>query len=108
MTEMLALTEVRATASSVAIAVLPLAVLFITFQILLLKLPHKNFRNILTGTPISAAGLFLFLLGVSIGFLPSGGLSAKRSVLCPRDGFSFPSACLSDSSLRGASRRCAF
>jgi hypothetical protein len=39
---MLVLTEVRATASSVAIAVLPLAVLFITFQILLLKLPLKT------------------------------------------------------------------
>jgi hypothetical protein len=67
------LNELRDTASSVAIAVLPLAALFIAFQVLLLKLPHKDFRNILTGTVISAAGLFLFLLGVSIGFLPFGG-----------------------------------
>ena len=66
------LNEIRATAASVASAVLPLALLFIAFQVLLLKLPLKAFRNILTGTVISAAGLFLFLLGVSIGFLPFG------------------------------------
>jgi hypothetical protein len=70
--ETLVLNELRATAASVATAVLPLALLFITFQVLLLKLPRKDFRNILTGTVISAAGLFLFLLGVSIGFLPFG------------------------------------
>jgi hypothetical protein len=69
---MLVLDELRGTALSVAIAVLPLAVLFVTFQVLLLRLPRKDFRNILTGTVISAAGLFLFLLGVSIGFLPFG------------------------------------
>ena len=72
MSEALVLNELRATAASVATAVLPLALLFIAFQILLLKLPRKDFRNILTGTLISAAGLFLFLLGVSIGFLPFG------------------------------------
>jgi hypothetical protein len=69
---MLVLDELRATALSVAIAVLPLAVLFVTFQALLLRLPRTDFRNILTGTVISAVGLFLFLLGVSIGFLPFG------------------------------------
>jgi hypothetical protein len=66
------LNELHATAVSVATAVLPLVVLFISFQLLLLKLPRKDFRNVLTGTLISAAGLFLFLLGVSIGFVPMG------------------------------------
>jgi hypothetical protein len=89
-TEMLVLTEVRATASSVAIAVLPLAVLFITFQILLLKLPHINFRNILTGTAISAAGLFLFLLGVSIGFLPFGRAIGEALGSLPQRWLLFP------------------
>lgn len=90
MTEILALDELRDTASSVATAVLPLAVLFIAFQVLLLKLPHEDFRNILTGTVISAVGLFLFLLGVSIGFLPFGqaigeslGSLAQRWLLFP-------------------------
>ena len=82
--------EVRATALSVATAVLPLTVLFTTFQVLLLKLPRKDFRDILTGTMISAAGLFLFLLGVSIGYLPLGraigealGSLQQRSLLLP-------------------------
>jgi hypothetical protein len=69
---MLVLDELQAAASSVAIAVLPLAALFMTFQVLLLRLPRRDFRNILTGTGISALGLFLFLLGVMIGFFPFG------------------------------------
>ncbi len=84
------LNELRATASSVATAVLPLALLFVIFQVLLLKLPLKDFRNIMMGTVISAAGLFLFLLGVSIGFLPFGkaigealGSMPHRSLLLP-------------------------
>lgn len=38
----------------------------------MLGLPRRDFRNILVGTALSAAGLFLFLLGVSVGFLPIG------------------------------------
>ncbi len=53
-------------------AVLPLAALFMVFQIFLLNLPRKDVRKILTGTLMAAAGLFLFLLGVGIGFMPFG------------------------------------
>lgn len=60
------------TAVSVAVASIPLAVLFIVFQILLLKLPWKDVSNILVGTSLAAVGLFLFLLGVGIGFIPFG------------------------------------
>lgn len=60
------------TATSVAEAILPLAALFAVFQIFLLRLPHKSVREILLGTALAAAGLFLFLLGVGIGFLPFG------------------------------------
>lgn len=60
------------TASSVVIAILPLAVLFLLFQVLFLDLPPKEVKRILTGTLVAAAGLFLFLLGVGIGFLPFG------------------------------------
>ena len=56
----------------VALAVLPLAVLFIIFQLLFLKLPRREVSRILTGTLVASAGLFLFLLGVAIGFLPFG------------------------------------
>lgn len=66
------LEELGNTAWSVAMAVLPLAVLFVIFQVFLLNLPRKDVRQILTGTSIAAAGLFLFLLGVGIGFMPFG------------------------------------
>ena len=56
----------------VALAVLPLAVLFIIFQLLFLKLQRREVSRILTGTLVASAGLFLFLLGVAIGFLPFG------------------------------------
>jgi hypothetical protein len=66
------LTELEDTASSVLMAILPLAVLFVVFQAAVLRLPRRDFRNILVGTALSAAGLFLFLLGVGVGFLPIG------------------------------------
>jgi Protein of unknown function (DUF1538) len=64
--------EIAATAWSVVIAVGPLAVLFLFFQLFLLKLPREQVAEILTGTMLAAAGLFLFLLGIGIGFLPFG------------------------------------
>ena len=67
-----ALSEMLAIARSVIIAVLPLAILFVAFQIFLLKLRSRDVFGILSGTLIAACGLFLFLLGVSIGFLPFG------------------------------------
>ncbi len=66
------LDEFWSSASSVLMAVLPLAALFVAFQLFLLRLPRRDFRNILIGTLLSASGLFLFLVGVSIGFLPVG------------------------------------
>jgi hypothetical protein len=60
------------TARGVALAVLPLTVLFVVFQVLFLKLPRSEVTRIVTGTFIAALGLFLFLLGVSIGFMPFG------------------------------------
>jgi hypothetical protein len=72
MTYALHLTEIRDTTWSVLLAVLPLATLFVAFQVLVLRLPRRDFRNVLVGTALSAAGLLLFLLGVSIGFLPIG------------------------------------
>jgi Protein of unknown function (DUF1538) len=63
---------IGSSASSVALAVLPLAVIFLAFQFLFLKLPKRTVYGILVGTLLASAGLFLFLLGVSIGFLPAG------------------------------------
>jgi len=57
---------------SVVTAVFPLALLFIVFQILMLKLPLRAFMTILKGTVLTSVGLLLFLQGVHIAFLPFG------------------------------------
>ena len=59
-------------AVSVALAIAPLVVLFLLFQFFMLKLPGRKVKDILLGTALAAAGLFLFLLGVEVGFLPFG------------------------------------
>jgi hypothetical protein len=64
--------EILSTAWSVALAITPLVALFVLFQIFLLKLPRRQVADILRGTAIAAVGLFLFLLGISMGFLPFG------------------------------------
>lgn len=64
--------EIAATAWSVAVAVAPLAALFLIFQTFLLKLPREQVANILKGTAVASSGLFLFLLGIGVGFLPFG------------------------------------
>jgi hypothetical protein len=64
--------EIVATLASVAVAVAPLVVLFVIVQIFLLRLPRSTVVEILVGTLISATGLFVFLLGIGIGFLPYG------------------------------------
>lgn len=66
------LDNVLDTARSVALAVLPLVAFFAAFQTLFLRLPRREVARVLTGTVMASAGLFLFLLGVSIGFLPFG------------------------------------
>ncbi|HET9950114.1 MAG TPA: DUF1538 domain-containing protein [Longimicrobiales bacterium] len=66
------LADVVRTAWSVALAVLPLAGFFILFQLLFLRLPRREVRRILTGALVASVGLFLFLLGVTFGFLPFG------------------------------------
>lgn len=62
----------RQTAFSVALAVLPLAAFFLIFQVVFLRLPPREVSRILAGTLVASIGLFLFLLGVTIGFLPFG------------------------------------
>lgn len=64
--------EIKATALSVTIAIVPLVLLFLLVQVFLLKLPRQQVADILKGTAIAAVGLFLFLLGIGVGFLPFG------------------------------------
>lgn len=56
----------------VALALLPLLVLFIFFQIFFLKLPKKKIIDIIRGMILTFLGLSFFLQGVQIGFLPIG------------------------------------
>ena len=75
MNDTLTLEEVVGLARSVTLAVAPLAGMFLLFQLLFLKLPPREVSRILTGTIFAAAGLFLFLMGVGIGFLMRHGSS---------------------------------
>jgi hypothetical protein len=68
----LGLEQLGSSAWSVAQAVLPLALVFLVFQVLFLQLPVREVARILSGTLVASAGLFLFLLGVSVAFLPFG------------------------------------
>ncbi|WP_454685430.1 DUF1538 domain-containing protein [Ancylobacter moscoviensis] len=64
--------EIERTALGVMVAIVPLLLLFLSFQVFLLRLPQREVADILKGTVIAAVGLFLFLLGIGIGFLPFG------------------------------------
>ena len=66
--------ELYRPARGVALAVLPLAALFAVFQLLFLKLPRTEITRIVVGTLIASVGLFLFLLGASVAFMPFGRL----------------------------------
>lgn len=72
MTESALLADVLRTARGVALAVFPLAALFAVFQVLFLRLPRLEITRIAIGTLLAAVGLFLFLLGVAVGFMPFG------------------------------------
>jgi len=86
-------------------AILPLVLLFIIFQLLMLRLPRRYVLNILKGSLLAAVGLLIFLQGVQIAFLPFGRAIGEALARCRTGGFSSPSACSSDSSRLGASRR---
>jgi hypothetical protein len=72
MTELPFLADVARTARGVVLALVPLAALFALFQVLFLRLPRAEIVRIAIGTLLAAAGLFLFLLGVAVGFMPFG------------------------------------
>ncbi|MBN9425108.1 MAG: DUF1538 domain-containing protein [Burkholderiales bacterium] len=75
---------IGSTAWSVVLAVTPLVLLFLVFQVLFLGLPVKEVSRILGGTLVAAVGLFLFLLGVSIALLPFGRLIGEAVARLPQ------------------------
>lgn len=56
----------------VALALLPLMLFFLFFQLWLLKLPWSRVKDIVIGLALTFLGLALFLQGVHVGFLPVG------------------------------------
>ncbi len=61
----------------VAIALSPIIIVFIFFQVFILKLPKRQVIRIAKGIILIFAGLILFLQGVHIGFSPLGELMGK-------------------------------
>lgn len=64
--------QVLDTAWSSAVAITPLLAFFLIFQLFLTNIPRGQITDIVKGTVIAAVGLFLFLLGIGIAFLPFG------------------------------------
>lgn len=56
----------------VSLALIPLMLFFLFFQVYMLKLPWKKVKDILIGIVFTFLGLSLFLQGVHVGFLPVG------------------------------------
>lgn len=56
----------------VSYALTPLFLIFLFFQLLLLRLPWEKIKQILIGFVFSFIGLAFFLQGVNYGFLPAG------------------------------------
>lgn len=73
------------TMESVLVALTPLMMLFLVFQVLFLRLPQEEVKRVLAGTLAAGAGLFLFLLGVEMAFVPFGRLIGEALVSLPHD-----------------------
>lgn len=58
--------------AEVAMALTPLVIFFLFFQIFMLKLPWNRVKGIITGIFFTFIGLAFFLQGVHVGFLPVG------------------------------------
>lgn len=56
----------------VSMALIPLILFFLFFQIFMLKLPFKRVKDIFVGIVLTFFGLAFFLQGVHVGFLPVG------------------------------------
>ena len=56
----------------IAVALLPIAVFFGFFQVLVLRLPWARLSRVLVGIVYTYLGLVLFLTGANVGFMPAG------------------------------------
>jgi hypothetical protein len=56
----------------VALALLPLIILFFIFQLFFLRLPPRKIVDVIKGMILTFLGLSVFLQGVHVGFMPAG------------------------------------
>lgn len=68
-------------AKEVAIALLPVTVVFFIFQIFFLKLPKVQVIRIIIGILYTFVGLTIFLTGVNVGFMPMGKIIGQEFAL---------------------------
>lgn len=62
----------------IAIALLPIFLFFLIYQMLVLKLSKKALTKILVGLVYTYIGLVLFLTGVNVGFMPAGNYLGQK------------------------------
>ena len=74
----------------VAIAVLPIALMFVIFQAVTKRYKKRHVIRIISGLVYTYIGLVLFLTGVNVGFMPTGqfigatiGAGSQRFLLIP-------------------------
>ena len=63
---------IPSTLKEVSMALLPLIIMFVAFQIFLLHMPPMQVRRMIVGVVYSFIGLVVFLVGVNGGFMPAG------------------------------------
>lgn len=59
-------------AEEVAVALIPIAVLFVLFQLIFKRFHSRQLIRIVSGFVYTYLGLVLFLTGVNVGFMPAG------------------------------------
>lgn len=64
--------EIIKVSAEVIIAMIPITVLFLIFQITLIKLPKRQVHKIMKGLIYTLIGFVLFLTGVNAGFMEAG------------------------------------
>ncbi|MDY3815529.1 MAG: DUF1538 domain-containing protein [Candidatus Limiplasma sp.] len=67
----------------VALALAPIAVFFLLFQLFALRLPLREVVRILMGLLYTYVGLTLFLTGVNVGFMPMGSYLGQALASLP-------------------------
>jgi len=68
------------------IAILPILVVFLVFQVVAFKLPKASVKNILSGMLLTFIGLVMFLLGANAGFMEVGNAVGYNIALLDNKG----------------------